>query len=75
MLTLRTLNFPRGSREQAGRTARGTPVSGFQKELMDFGFELKDYCTAKESDRKAKRDSMIPRLKDFAARVEHSRLY
>ena len=42
---------------------------------MDFGFELKDYYTAKESDPKAKRDSMIPRLKDFAARVEHSRLY
>ncbi len=52
-----------------------TPVKGFSKELMDFGFELKDYCTAKEADRKAKRDSMIPRLKDFTTRVEHSRLY
>jgi hypothetical protein len=51
------------------------PIKGFAKELMDFGFELKDYCAAPEAKRKAKRDSMIPRLKDFTARVEHSRLY
>jgi hypothetical protein len=57
-----------------GAYGRAIPVSGFQKELTDFGFELKDYCTAKVGDRKTKRDSMIPRLKDFAERVEHSRL-
>ncbi len=48
---------------------------GFSDELMHFGFELKDYCRAKEKDRKVKRDSMIPRLKDFAARVKQSHLY
>lgn len=54
---------------------QGAPVKGFAKELMDFGFELKDYCAASEAKRKAKRDSLIPRLKEFATKVEHSRLY
>lgn len=49
--------------------------TGFSKELVDFGFELRDYCDAKEKDRKAKRDAMIPRLKDFAQRVKNSHLY
>jgi hypothetical protein len=48
---------------------------GFSDDLMHFGFELRDYCDAKEKDRKAKRDSMIPRLKDFAGRVQKSHLY
>jgi hypothetical protein len=53
----------------------GTPVAGFQKELMDFGFQLKDYCTASEADRKVKHDALIPRMKDFTTRVERSHLY
>jgi hypothetical protein len=48
---------------------------GLSKELVSFGFELRDYCEAKEKDRKVKRDSMIPRLKEFAERVKTSRLY
>lgn len=51
------------------------PVKGFSKELMDFGFALKDYCLAGKENRKVKQDSLIPRLKDFTSRVEHSRLY
>jgi hypothetical protein len=58
-----------------GVYGKDTGVKGFGKELMDFGFALKDYCTAKDADRKAKRESMIPRLKDFAARVQESHLY
>ena len=53
----------------------GCPAAGFAKELMDFGFELKDYCTAKQVERKEKRDSLIPRLRDFTARVTQSHLY
>ena len=54
---------------------RSTPVGGFAKELMDFGFALKDYCLAGEEDRKNKRVALIPLLKDFTTRVKQSRLY
>jgi len=49
--------------------------TGFSKELVNFGFELRDYCEANQNERKAKRDSMIPRLKEFAQRVKNSHLY
>lgn len=58
-----------------GVFGQDAPVNGFSKELMDFGFALRDYCRAKEKDRKAKRDAMIPRLKDFTERVKNSHLY
>ena len=29
--------------------------TGFSKELVNFGFELRDYCEANQNERKAKR--------------------
>jgi hypothetical protein len=67
--------FSAGIRYAGGVYGQAEPVRGFSKELMNFGFELKDYCKAKEPERKAKRDSMIPRLEDFTTRVQASHLY
>lgn len=58
-----------------GVYGRGTPIMGVSKELMDFGFTLRDYCLADQQKRQTERDELIPRLKEFAARVKESHLY